>query len=156
VSIQDGLGSFVVMHPIEGSYSALLQDGYGTDGQMQKAWISQIGDVPGDATSIIYSTDKIFGSLVVSLNGTTIPMSLYSVGPVIDSNLGPVEMFIGDIRPFTGQQNVELRFTGTGPLDDIQFTPMVVPEPSTLVLLTLAVLGTFAHIMRRRRRVAGK
>ena len=140
VSIQDGLSpwGFVVMHPIQGSYSALLATGdYGSP----YAWISQTGDIPSNANSLMFSTE--FGGtlgMTVSLNGTVIPLSLYSVGPVVNSLWGPVDTYIGDIRQFTGQQNVALQFTGSGPLDAIQFSPLIVPEPSMLVLLGTSVL----------------
>jgi hypothetical protein len=144
VSLEDGLDPYFHFHPIQGSYSALLQSG---DPRYEPvAWISQTGDVPSNANSLMFSTDSAWASsLAASLNGTVIPMSLYSVGPVIDSNLGPVETFIGDTRQFTGQGNVELRFTGSGGLDAIQFSSLIVPEPSMLVLLSIGILSLAAY-----------
>jgi hypothetical protein len=149
VSLQDGLyapGSLFV-HPVQGSYSALLQYEMGYPGA-QPAWISQTGDVPSYANSLLFETDANYGGengwLTVSLNGTTLPMSLYAVGRVVDSSLGPVETFVGDVRAFTGQQNVALCFTGIGVVDSIQFSSIVVPEPCSLVLLAsvLVAAGT--------------
>jgi hypothetical protein len=94
----------------------------------------------------MFSTEGGWLGLVTSLNGTVIPMSLYSVGPII--NFGPVETFIGDIQPFAGQQNVELRFTGSGVLDAIQF---VAPEPSTLLLLCVGAGSLCSYVCRHRR-----
>ena len=149
VSLEDGLDPYFHFHPIQGSYSALLQSG---DPRYEPvAWISQTGDVPSNANSLMFSTDSAWASsLAASLNGTVIPMSLYSVGPVIDSNLGPVETFIGDIRQFTGQGNVELRFTGSGGLDAIQFSSIIVPEPSMLVLLSIGILSLAGCCWQRR------
>ena len=85
---------------------------------------------------------------VVSLNGTVIPMRPYSEGVAVNSAWGPIETFIGDISAFTNQQDVELRFTvlanpydsGIVDLDAIQFSSIVVPEPSSLVLLAVGIL----------------
>jgi hypothetical protein len=88
---------------------------------------------------------------VVSLNGTVVPTSIYSVGPTVNAGDGPVDTYIGDIRAFSGQQNVELRFESNGwnTLDGIRFSTIVVPEPSTAVLLTVAALGALIVAARR-------
>ncbi len=148
VSIQDGLTPYglpLIMEPIQGSYSVFIQAGDDPDGD---AWIAQTGDIPGNAQSLMYMTEANFSNLVVSLNGTDIPMSLYSVGAVINSYHGAVETFIGDIRAFSGQQDVTLKFDVSHPgygdqpatLDGIQFSPTIVPEPSTLALIVIGVL----------------
>ncbi len=157
VSIQDGRAPYsgfpAIMNPISGSYSVLLQRSsiYAVPPN-EDAWIAQTGGVPSDATSLMFSTESNCGAgdLVASLNGTAIPMSLYSVGDQINETHGVVETFIGDIRQFTGQQNVELRLTGSGTVDDIQFSSIVVPEPSTLALLSVAALVALAPVVRRR------
>jgi hypothetical protein len=158
VSLQDGLtpyGAFPrVMYPLSGSYSVLLQSGQDGFGHPTTSWISQSGDVPSDANSILFIGDN--GAPTLSLNGTVIPTSVYSVGQTVNSLNGPVDTYIGDIRAFSGQQNVLLKFESAGynTLDDIQFSSTVVPEPSTLALLTIAALVALAPIVRRR--VGGK
>ncbi len=158
VSLQDGLTPYSdyqrIMYPLSGSYSVLLQSGHDYLGTPTTSWISQTGDVPADANSILFIGDD--GAPTVSLNGTVIPTSVYSVGPTLNSNHGPVDTYIGDIRAFSGQQNVVLTFESAGfnTLDNIQFSPTVVPEPSTLALLTIAALVALAPLARRR--VVGK
>ena len=120
ISVQDGLspyqpGGSPFMYPLEGNFSIMLQDGSIPDGigglRPQDPWISQTGDIPANASSIMFSTDLLsLANVVVSLNGTPIPTSLYSVAPVINANYGPVETYIGDVSAFSGQQNVVLRF----------------------------------------------
>ncbi len=155
VSIQDGLTPYSgyqrIMYPLSGFYSVLLQSGHDYLGTPTTSWISQTGDIPPDANSILFIGDD--GAPTVSLNGTVIPTSVYSVGPTLNSNHGPVDTYIGDIRAFSGQQNVVLTFESAGfnTLDNIQFSPTVVPEPSTLALLTIAALVALAP-----RRVVGK
>jgi hypothetical protein len=154
VSIQDGLapyGHAPYMYPIQGSYSVLLQTSYEGD----DAWISQVGDVPGYANSLMFMTEsRVLGyaGLVASINGTNIPVSLYSSGPVVNDDLGPVQTFIGDIRQFAGHNSVELRFTGDGLVDAVQFSTIVVPEPSTIALLGMVALGLFGWAWWRRQR----
>ena len=151
ISIHDGLDpydtGFVMYRPIQGRYSIILQNSYwGTH-----AWISQTGDVPGDAHSLLFKSEFGGVGLAVSLNGTAIPMSVYSVGPVVNPGGGPVKTFIGDISAFSGQQNVELRFEGGCMLDEIEFSSIVVPEPASLCLLAFGAIAACVYLITRRR-----
>ena len=166
VSIQDGLNPYqqgsVWMYPLQGYYSVFLQGSYvpkGAPWTSRDAWISQTGDVPSDARSLMFETDFApDATFAVSLNGTPIPMSLYSLGPVINPNFGPVETYIGDISAFAGQQAVTLRFepvstdglSAQADLDAIQFSTIVVPEPSALMLIVAGVLSLAGYFWRRR------
>ena len=163
VSIHDDLSN--AMKPLKGQYSVFLQSGAGGPlGQPTSAYISQVGDVPSSARSLMFTSDdtEMLDRLIVSLNGTAIPMQLYSVGGTVNSYWGPMETFVGDISAFTGQMNVELRFEQTfdpahpyrdsgSDLDAIHFSSLIVAEPSTLILLTVAALAASARIFRRRR-----
>jgi hypothetical protein len=159
VSLHDYSSTFIL--PLQGQYSVMLQNGLGgPTGSPEDAWISQAGDVPSNAHSLMFSTDYIQGAnLVVSLNGGPIPMSLYSVGPVINAANGPVETYIGDISAFAGQQDVTLRFEtvpilypsfGEADLDAIQFSTIVVPEPSALILVGAGLLSLAGYFWKRR------
>ncbi|MFZ1933251.1 MAG: hypothetical protein WAU84_05855 [Thermoguttaceae bacterium] len=160
VSIQDGLTPYSgfprIMYPLSGSYSVLLQSGHDPFGVPETSWISQTGDIPADANSILFLDD--LAAPTVSLNGTVIPTSIYSVGPTVNSTHGPIDTYIGDIRAFSGQQNVVLTFEsvdGSGTtLDDIQFSPTVVPEPSTLALIVIGVLSAPLYFLLRPRALA--
>jgi hypothetical protein len=152
-SIQDASG---YLKPLTGYYSVILQEGYSGGGVIDDC-ISQIGDVPPNAKSLMFCSDwmTFSYSLKVSLNGTVIPFSLYSVGDTVNPSNGPVKTYACDITAFTGMANVELRFTATGwlsevDLDAIKFSPISVPEPSALVLFVVAALAASAYIFRRR------
>jgi len=149
------------MYPLQGQYSVILQNG--GSGEVLTpvdAWISQTGDVPSDARSLMFSTDYAYScNIVVSLNGTAISTSLYSVGAVVNANGGPVQTYIGDISAFAGQQNVVLRFEtvptgdpyrGAADLDAITFSPISVPEPASLVLLAAAFFSLAGYYWHRR------
>ena len=172
VSIHDGKpGDQVWGHPyspLVGNYSVFLAEGAGPYGDIINSWIAQTGDVPADARSLMFKTDMPQGvnRLVVSLNGTAIPMQLYSTDGTVNPYWGPVETFIGDISAFTGQQNVDLQFTkidqdpsdpyvfGGVDIDNIQFSPTVVPEPSTLALIVIGVLSAPLYFLLRPRALA--
>ena len=146
-----------ILKPLQGSYSVLLQDGL-YEGRLTNVLILQNDWVPSNARSLMFSTDTpwYLDHLVVSLNGRTIPMRLYSVGNTVNPSFGPIETFIGDISAFAGQYSVELMFTklvqdmsnpnvhGMVDLDAIQFSTIIVPEPSTLALLCVAAAGLCA------------
>ena len=153
VGVNDGLSPNEIVQPFEGKYSVALLDDQSTG-----AWISQTGDVPPDARSMLFSSDFIGGAnLVVSLNGTPIPTSLYSTGPVINERFGPVKTYIGDVSAFAGQSDVVLRFEAVptgGPvwvaadLDAITFS--TVPEPSSLALVAIGAVTTCLYLLRCR------
>jgi hypothetical protein len=149
VSIHDGKGGIFDFNPLQGQYSLLLQTQFGPTNI--DAWISQTGDIAAGINSIMFLCDTV-SPPIVSLNGTVISTSIYSVGPTVNASHGPVDTYVGDIRAFSGQQNVELRFESNGynTLDGICFSTVVVPEPTALALLAVAALVTFAHIVRRR------
>jgi hypothetical protein len=167
ISLHDGKGgSFFDFKPLTGRYSVMLQDGFADVGYTSiGAYISQVGDVPSDARSIMFSSDCFytFDRFEVSLNGTPIPMQLYAVENTVNPSFGPIETFIGDISAYAGVTDVELRFTklvqdpsspgshGRIDFDSIEFSPTIVPEPSTLALLTVAALASSACVFRRRR-----
>jgi hypothetical protein len=147
VSVHDAKSRF--MKPLGGAYSVLLQD---STSKSRIAWISQTGDIPDWAESITFVGEAVCGAPVLSLNGTVIPTWPLWVDPAVNASHGSLVTYTGDISAFAGNGNVELRFTSTGwnTLDDIEFAPDVVPEPSTLTLLAVGAFTAFARLLRRR------
>lgn len=113
---------------IDGNFSVFLDSG---------SSISQTGLVPSDARSLYFKERS--GGLrppsanyfVVSLGGQVLALTLVSqTAPNFD-------LWGADISAFAGQTTA-LTFSspgGGGPLDDIQFSSTVIPEPSTSWLL---------------------
>ena len=122
----------------QGSYFVILQGGI--FGSTVTPSIAQTGMIPQDARSLLFYANPL-SSLQPAFAGQLIPLVQVGTGPnyVI---LG------GDITGFAGQTG-ELRFTGNGPLDNIQFSNQPIPEPGVLTLLSV---GAFLFISRFRRR----
>jgi len=153
-SIQDAAG---YLKPLVGNYSIILQEGAGSETRDEDDYISQTGDVPTYAKSLMFRSDWLTSPdrLQVSLGGVAIPFTLYSVGGTVNPSCGPVKTYACDISAFTSETDVDLRFTATGrdsmvDLDAITFSSIIVPEPSSLLFLTVAALGTSAYIFHRR------
>jgi hypothetical protein len=173
VSVLDGLnylGAWANPKPLAGNYSLILQDGIAPQSGvvLTSAYISQTGDIPADRRSLMFQSDmtRYINELQVSLNGVVVPFTLYSVGGTVNPSYGPVNTYACDISAFAGDTDVTLKFEklvhdplnpsshGIVDLDNIQFSSTVVPEPSTLALLTIAAVVALAPIVRRR--VMGK
>jgi hypothetical protein len=167
VSIHDVRGGSPIygpFKPFQGRYSLMLQTSSPiSESVYLPVFISQVGDIPDYAKTLAFSTDLCRGgSLVLSLNGVTMPTFLDSVSDTPDANNRYVQTYVADIRAFTGQHDVELKFELSAArdwnstfgarqsLDDIVFLSEAVPEPSSLVLLAVAALATSAFISRRR------
>ena len=135
----------------QGNYFVVLQAGQNPlnpPGGLVDASISQFGTVPSFAQSLQFLSSPILEGAEVSFGGATIPLFLISV----ESGYG---RWGGDVSAFAGQSG-ELRFTALGMpaptfgffLDDIRFSPLPVPEPSSWALLALGAALIF--ITRRR------
>jgi hypothetical protein len=85
--------------------------------------------------------------LAVTLNGA--PISIFVL-----SSSGGIMTLGGDVSAFSGT-TVELAFTASSLsdffLDSIAFSPIAVPEPSTLSLVALGLLGLGWHRRRNGR-----
>jgi hypothetical protein len=160
VSIQDKSG---YIKPLTGNYSVILQDGADPWGNTYTASISQTGDVPDDAKSLMFKSDMTtyINELQVSINGTVIPFTLYSTAGTVNSSYGPVRTYICDVSAYA-DETVTLEFEkrvhdvthpnqGIVDLDAIAFSTTPAPEPSSLVLLVVGVLTLFGYRSYRRR-----
>jgi hypothetical protein len=127
---------------ISGNYSVLLQGG----GTASAAIITQTGVVPVDTKSLLFEAEPgpvvAAGSLVVSLGGQNIMFSALSTG----SNY---TLYGGNIPLAFAGQSEQLTFSAleqsglnvnNWTVDDIQFSPSVVPEPGVAGLLGLGSL----------------
>lgn len=119
--------------PLQGSYSTALY--YQNLGFFAPPTLSQTAFVPADAQSISFLVGNGQSDAVVLLNGINI-----SLIPVFGGRL------TGDISAFAGSV-ATLTFTTTSRMggnflyfDDIQFSSLPVPEPSTLALGALGAL----------------
>lgn len=139
------------VNPLNGNYSVELSAVSFAPPDLYKiSSISQTGDVPANALSIQFLMTNYGGPVpavpLVTINGSSI-----NLVPLATN--GYVVTMGGDVSAFAGT-NVELTITSAGPpggvglagenyfaVDDISFSPNPVPEPSTLVLLTLGAVG---------------
>jgi hypothetical protein len=115
---------------LQGSYSVILQQSF--VGQPTSAAIAQTGLIPSTARSLTFfsSPTSLFQ---VTFAGQVIPLTQIGSGPnyIIEG---------GDVSQFAGQTG-ELRFTaGTGTLDNIQFSPIAIPEPTGTTLFGIGAL----------------
>lgn len=110
------------------------------------ATISQTGLVPVGTESLLFEAQSFSGStsLVVSLGGQNLSISALSIG-------ANYTLYGADVSAFAGQSK-ELMFSApsTGQniwtIDNIQFSPTTVPEPS---VLGLSALGCMLLVWRR-------
>jgi len=117
---------------IQGCYSVVM--GYFA-GLGVPPTLSQTGLVPADAKSI-------------SLAGFVSALMLNSVNvPLFATQGGRLE---GDVSSFAGH-TAQLTFTGQGYFDDIQFSPVAIPEPSVLTLFALGTVLLTWRFLRQTR-----
>jgi PEP-CTERM motif len=135
VSLQ-GPGSLETI--LQGSYSVELQPS--TGGPPGVAAIAQTALIPASSMSFIFFVEPGSG-FQATVGGQNIP--LVQFGSTANYNI-----LGGDISAFAGQTE-ELRFTGGGILDDIQFLTSPIPEPSSFAL---GALGTVLLGARRWRK----
>lgn len=127
--------------PIHGHYFVMLQGNSAIP-----AAITQTGMVPLTAASVRFYSDSPFASfntLNLSFAGNSVP--IYNLGGVG----GYWYTWGGDISAFAGQTG-ELRFSGGGYLDYIQFSSQPIPEPGSLALLGAGGLALVWRFRRKR------
>ncbi len=139
---------------IEGNFTVTIDAGINPfgGGSFVSAGIGQIGTIPAGSQSLLFDA-SISGSspdFEVSFNGQVLPYIFMEAG----SNY---TTYGADISALAGASG-DLRFTEHPPssgfgivyLDNIQFSSVGIPEPSTLSLFGLGLLGLVWH---RRRNV---
>jgi hypothetical protein len=142
---------------IDGNYTAVLQaDFYPGLGPVAVS-LAQTGLVPSGTKSLAFyalALGQAASSFTVSLGGTNLDLISF---PVPNKNYTLCE---ADVSAFAGLVE-ELKFTlfpalpnGDNrylSLDDIMFSPDAIPEPSSLILLTVGILGLSAWCVPRRK-----
>lgn len=118
---------------IEGNHSALLQNGVGRNIEVR---LSQRGQIPGATMSINFLSAS-WGRGAVLIDEE--PISLVKVG----------DRWWGDVSQYAGL-SVDLSFRGTMFIDDIQFSPIVIPEPSAICLAGIALIVGVSRSRRAR------
>jgi len=133
---------------IDGNYSVYLETGVDPSNESvtENSSIEQMGTVPLGAESLQFKAwvqpgtgDSTF---TVSFAGNTLALTALSTS--VAPNGQPFTLYGADVTPYEGQSG-ELEFTclydGASPdllLDDINFSPTSVPEPSPLLLTAIA------------------
>jgi hypothetical protein len=126
--------------PIQGNYSVLLEGSAYSTAPLPVASIGQTGTVPITAQSLTF-----FGNLAANTQGQNLqvtfngqPLSFMDI-----SNTLNYTIWGADISAYAGQTG-QLLFTtpvlGYALLDNIQFSFLPVPEPSTFALTALGAL----------------
>jgi hypothetical protein len=142
VSIHD---SSSPMHPISGLFSVYLQGGFGPFSGRGPAALAQIRTIPTDANSLLFSASPNISTMEVSFRGSLLPYYPIESRPSFT-------IYAADLSGLANQSG-ELRFStpfGTSSwLDDISFSPIIVPEPA---VITLAICGGLAVLYTARRR----
>jgi hypothetical protein len=121
-----------------GQYFVTLQGAF-PDG-VPPAAITQMGRIPSSAQSLTFYARA---SLQVTFAGQALPLH------VLGGSLGTYYVYGVDVGPFAGQTG-ELRFSGSGSLDYIQFSSQPIPEPNAI---TLFLTGSAFWFAWRRRRL---
>lgn len=146
VSLFDTAAGIPEWLPLDGTYSVGLYGG-SAGGHAIGGWISQAGLVPVDAKSISFIAippRAVFGTteLLISLGGQNIPFTAISVGP-------RYTLYGGNIPAGLAGQNEELVITASlgvnnyWAIDDIQFSPVAIPEPTVFGLAGLVTVSLF-------------
>ncbi len=146
ISLQ-GVNGFI--QPFQGRYSVGLESS--DPGNQFMAALAQVGRIPDYAVSLLFYASP-YNTLQVTFAGQAISLGRVGTGSGYD-------IMGGDISAFAGQTG-ELRFiSGIGPdgqggagfLDNIQFSPQSIPEPSVLGLSALGALLLGWRVLERRR-----
>jgi hypothetical protein len=133
---------------LDGHFSFYLGSGENT--------ISQTGLVPSGAESLLF--DATSSSVLVSLGGQN--LSFMAISNAVNASGLGYTVYGANISGFAGQvetltffgNNQNANNNGGVGLDDIQFSPEAVPEPSAISFLCLGS-GVLFYVRKRRRQL---
>jgi len=141
---------FDPMSILAGSFTAYVVGEFGRPNPTGTASIWQTGQIPATAKSLFFlaAPTIISPPFQVTVGGVVIPVTE-------TSSTSKYGIWAGDISAFAGQTE-QLMFTALpahgGFLDQITFSPIAVPEPSTAVLIALAGLALLNKSLMTNRR----
>jgi hypothetical protein len=106
--------------------------------------IRQTGLVPADARSLLFkaSINPPLSGFGISLRGQNLSYTAISGGP-------NYTLYGADVSAFAAQ-TIALTITGGGVVDDIQFSPQPIPEPSVFGLFGLGSLLLGWRFLKRK------
>lgn len=138
--------------PLQGNYSALLMGtGPGFGGPTT---ISQTGFVPTGTRSILVDMLWFSAAPIVTLGGETVAMTPIKSFPNYTLYAGDISSFSGKTATLSFTAPVPSPTVSLGPslleLDNITFSTMAVPEPTSGVLLLLGAVFFHCFVERRR------
>ncbi len=143
VSIPSGVASIGLISQslgVEGQYGLMLQSGAdpSAPANLIGASVSQSGLIPANAQSVRFRTPANGSIISVSLGGQ--PLSLVSLAQTLN-----YRVYGADISPFAGQVQtltfaVQAGRSGAQNFDSVGFSPLAVPEPGTVSLLSTGLL----------------
>ena len=130
---------------LDGNFSVILGAGGGSPVPAHGT-ISQTGRVPAGVHSLLFKAALIPGStLQVSLGGANLSYVALSTQPTYTVYGADISALAGDTAEL-----IFMAATRGAEIDDIQFSPQIVPEPSVLALAGLG-FGTLLVFHRQRR-----
>jgi hypothetical protein len=127
---------------IEGDYSLFLQASY--PGADVVPYVCQKGRLSSDTRTLTFKTSDGGTGLDVFFDVLFNDTELSTTRLAVTDDY---ELWGADLSDFSGDYG-ELKFRGQGELDDIQFSPLEVPEPTTWSILLLG--GVVMARFRRR------
>jgi hypothetical protein len=151
--------NFFGLSPLEGSYSVLMMTFSNSVGS--RPILSQTGLIPADAKSITFlaGTGALTGTratnALVTIGGVNIP-----IVPLPDGLFaGDVSAFAGSVEGLTFSTTIVSRDVTELYFDDVTFSTMAIPEPSSFwlvcaagVLLGWRFVGSLPSVARARER----
>jgi PEP-CTERM motif len=142
----NGISLAVSNAALDGNFGVFMA----ANGQIRPIGISQTGLVPANAESLTFEAYALptVAPPYVTLGGQQLSLTTTSQG--VNSYGQDYTVYGTDISAFADNTET-LSFFVDGYLDDIQFSPEAIPEPSALSLLLVAG-GVLVSLRARRRR----
>jgi hypothetical protein len=136
---------------IEGSYTALLQPGIGSQGVPVDASISQFGTIPASAQSLQFKSSSGSHHFLVSFGSENMAAIRLSATPTIATYGVDISSYAGlsdNLQITALYNNLD---SGDAFLDSIVFSDQAIPEPSAIGLFGVCALFLGWRVVWRRK-----